>query len=166
MESSERPLFREAQYFRQVWWVMFLVLGVAALMWWGLIQQIFLGRPWGTNPAPDWAMWLFWLLFGIGLPLLFCTMGLIIEVYSSSVLIHYFPLSRRSISMDDIESLDSRTYAPIRQFGGWGIRGAAHRRAYTIKGNQGVEITMKNGQSILIGSQNPQELALAIESRR
>ena len=52
--------FREEQRFRQ-WWVWLLVYGAAALGWYGFIQQIIFGQPWGTNPAPDWAMWLIWL---------------------------------------------------------------------------------------------------------
>lgn len=166
MDGKEQPLFREAQYFRRVWWVMLLVLGIGALMWWGLFQQIVLRQPWGTNPAPDWAMWGFWLLFGIGLPLLFWTMGLIVEIYPNRILLRYVPLSQRSINLDTIDSINIRTYQPIRQFGGWGIRGAAENRAYTVSGNQGVEVTTKDGHRILIGSQNPQELALAIEAQR
>ena len=46
--------FREEQTFRRVWWIVLMVLGIAALMWWGLIEQIVLGRPWGDNPGPDW----------------------------------------------------------------------------------------------------------------
>jgi hypothetical protein len=30
-----------------------------------------LGQPWGSNPAPDWLMVLFWLMFGAGKPLFF-----------------------------------------------------------------------------------------------
>ncbi|HID51899.1 MAG TPA: hypothetical protein EYP41_07680 [Anaerolineae bacterium] len=58
--------FREVQYIRRVWWVMLLVGGIAALMWWGFWQQIILGQPWGNNPAPDWMMWLLWLFIGLG----------------------------------------------------------------------------------------------------
>lgn len=37
-------LFHEEQRFRQ-WWIWLLVLGVAALQWWGYVQQIVLDRP-------------------------------------------------------------------------------------------------------------------------
>ena len=60
-------IFREVQYMRRVWWILLLVLGVTAMMWWGFSQQIILGEPWGNNPSPDWMMWLLWLIFGIGL---------------------------------------------------------------------------------------------------
>ncbi len=52
MASSK---FREEQGFRQ-WWI-WLILGlVVAVQWWGFIQQIVLGQPWGNKPAPDWLM--------------------------------------------------------------------------------------------------------------
>ncbi len=55
------PWFREEQRFRQPWlWL--LILFLVALQWWGFIQQIVLGQPWGNRPAPDWMMVLLWLL--------------------------------------------------------------------------------------------------------
>ncbi|MCA9870553.1 MAG: hypothetical protein KC487_09290, partial [Anaerolineae bacterium] len=67
-QNGNQPvLFREEQRFRQSW-IWLLILFVAGLQWWGFIQQIIFGQPWGDNPAPDWMMILFWLLFGIGMP--------------------------------------------------------------------------------------------------
>lgn len=165
MDLKEHPIYVETQYFRQVWWVILLILGAAALMWWGFIQQIVFGQPWGTNPAPDWMMWPLLLFIGIGLPLLFYYMGLVVEVHGDQLLIRYVPLSQRSIDWDEINVVSVQTYQPIRQFGGWGIRGRGHQRAYSVTGDRAVELTLNDGQRILIGSQNPQDLALAIESQ-
>ena len=66
MSDSDRPIFREVQYIRSVWWIMLLVYAIAALMWWGLSEQIILDQPWGSNPGPDWMIWLFWIFIGIG----------------------------------------------------------------------------------------------------
>ncbi|GAG70226.1 unnamed protein product, partial [marine sediment metagenome] len=43
--------------------------------------------------------------------------------------------------------------------------GFGNKRAYNISGNQGVGLTLKNGENILIGSQNPDELARIISRR-
>jgi len=68
-------LFKEVQHVRQPWvWV--VVLGIAALQWWGFVQQILLGIPFGSNPAPDAVMVLFLLCFGIALPLFFVVLRL------------------------------------------------------------------------------------------
>ena len=97
-------IFREVQYMRRVWWVMLLVLGIAAMMWWGFFQQMVLGQPWGSEPGPDWMMGLFWLIFGIGFPLAFYNMRLIVEVGSEGIAINYVPLKKTRIDLSNIDS--------------------------------------------------------------
>ena len=164
-EVTEMVIFREVQYMRRVWWVMLLVLGISAMMWWGFFQQILIGAPWGTNPAPDWMMWLFLLIFGLGLPLTFYWMRLIVEVSEDSISIRYVPLANTTVLLSDIQAVEARTYSPIREYGGWGIRGRSNRRAYNVSGDRGVELTMDDGRMIMIGSQKAEELALAIQSQ-
>jgi hypothetical protein len=156
--------FREEQRFRTPW--LWLVIGlVAGLQWWGFYQQILLGKPWGNNPAPDWMMVLLWLAFGIGLPVLFFIFELAVTVNASSVDIRFSPLLQRTIPLTEIVKAEARTYAPLREYGGWGIRvGWSGRKAYNISGNDGVELTLRDGSKIMIGSQRSQELAQAILS--
>jgi Family of unknown function (DUF6141) len=155
--------FREEQSFRQVW--VWLLLGfVVALQWWAFIQQIVLGQPWGTKPGPDWLTVLLWLLVGVGLPLFFLYLRLIVTVTDEAVIIHFRPLSRRQIPLAEIARVEARTYAPIGEWGGWGIRIWGHRRAYNVSGNRGVELTLHDGRQVMIGSQRAEELALAILS--
>jgi len=165
---SETPnviIFREEQRFRQ-WWVWLAVYGVAALQWWGFIQQIVLGKPWGNNPGPDWMVWLFWVLFGIGLPVCFYILKLTVEVTPDYILIGYRPLTKRVIPLADVERVEARTYKPIREYGGYGLRGTRRNTAYNVSGNQGVELTLSDGRRVMIGSQRAAELALAIDSAR
>jgi len=157
--------FREEQRFRQ-WWMWLLLLLIVALQWWGFAQQIVLGQPWGTNPAPDWMMVLFWLLFGIGLPAFFLYLRLIVTVTDDSVDIAFRPLTRRTIPIDDITSVKARTYSPLREYGGWGIRGLGNNRAYNVSGNRGVELILQDGRRVLIGSQRADDLAQAIATAR
>jgi len=157
--------FREVQYMRRVWWVMLLVVGIAVMMWWGFFQQIIVGEPWGNNPGPDWMMWLFLILFGIGFPIAFYWMRLIVEVLDDSVFIRYVPLTKATILLSDIRDVEARTYKPLREYGGWGVRRRSNRRAYNVSGDRGVELTLHDGQIIMIGSQKAEELALAIISQ-
>jgi len=158
-------IFREVQYMRRVWWILLLVLGVTAMMWWGFSQQIILGEPWGNNPSPDWMMWLLWLIFGIGFPLFFYWLRLIVEVLDDSISIRYVPLTSSRISYTDIQDVEAQTYNALLEYGGWGIRRRSNRRAYNVSGNRGVELTMHDGRKIMIGSQKAEELALAIRSQ-
>ncbi|HIP70981.1 MAG TPA: hypothetical protein EYH05_06255 [Anaerolineae bacterium] len=158
--------FREVQYIRRVWWVMLLVGGIAALMWWGFWQQIILGQPWGNNPAPDWMMWLLWLFIGLGMPLFFWIMKLIVEVRPDGVSIRFYPLTRRLIPYDQIAQVTPREYSPIKEYGGWGIRGIpskSQKMAYNVSGKEGVELVLGDGRTVMLGSQKAQELALAID---
>lgn len=155
-------LFHEEQRFNQ-WWI-WLIIGIAVVIqWWAFVQQIFLERPFGTNPASDWLLTIFWLLFGIGLPLFFLYLKLIVEVTNEAVEIRFRPISKRTIPIGDIVHVEARTYSPLREYGGWGVRGAGNNKAYNVSGNRGVQLRLQNGQAVMIGSQRADELAEIIE---
>jgi hypothetical protein len=56
-----------------------------------------------------------------------------------------------------------KEYNAMKEFGGWGIQGKKYNKAYTISGKYGIQIVLKNGNKVLIGSQKPNSLAQAIE---
>ena len=143
------PAFHEEQKIRHVWWIMLIIYGAAALMWYSFFQQIIIGEPFGTNPGPDWLIWLLWVLVGIGLPALVHTMTLTVEVQDEHLFIRYFPFVNRKIPFSDIKRYEARTYQPIKEYGGWGIRGWGRRKAYNVSGNQGVELEFQNGQQLI-----------------
>jgi hypothetical protein len=155
--------FREEQSFRAPW--LWLVIGsVAGLQWWGFYRQIVRGEPWGRNPAPDWMMVLLWLAFGIGLPAFFHYAKLIVTVTDAAVEVRFRPFLTRTIPLSDIEKTEARTYAPLREYGGWGVRGSLRgTRAYNVSGNQGVELTLRDGRKLMLGSQRADHLARAIQ---
>ena len=157
-KSSHKMIYHEVQYFRQRW-VLLLVLTAAGLAWYSFILQIFLGQPFGNNPAPDWALWMIWILIGIGLPFLFYISKLIIDVNGEFIYIRLIPFTKKKIAFNGIVHAKARKYNPIREFGGWGVRwGFGNKRAYNISGDQGVELELINGHKIMIGSQRSEEL--------
>jgi hypothetical protein len=162
--TAEPPLvlFREVQRFKQPWlWI--IIYGIAALSWVGFVQQIILGKPFGSNPAPDWMMWLLWLLTGIGLPWFFHSLRMTVVVQEGHISIRYVPVTSRQIPFEDIVCFEARTYEPVKEYGGWGIKGRSHKRvAYNVSGNEGVELELVGGQRVMIGSQRSQDLAAAI----
>lgn len=161
--ASTLVAFHEEQRFRQPW-IWLVVLGVAVLQWWGWVQQILLGQPFGNNPAPDWMVWLFWALFGIGLPLFFVYLRLVVEVRDDGVWLRFVPLTKRAIPFEQIELVEAVDYKPLRQYGGWGVRGLGSNRAYNVSGSQGVRLRLRGGDIVVIGSRRPQDLALAIDT--
>jgi hypothetical protein len=166
-ENGTQANFREVQWMRRVWWVMVLIAAIAVMSWNTFIRQIVQGEPVGTTPGPDWSAWLLWILFGIGFPVLFLTMRLVVEVRGDHVFIRYVPFVRRRISFEEIARAQARTYSPIGEYGGWGIRGwwSSSRTAYSISGAKGVELALKDGRQVMIGSRRPEELAAAIVVR-
>ena len=156
-------MFREVQRFGQAWiWV--LVLLVTGVAWWGAVQQLILKHPFGDKPAPDSLMWVLLLVFGIGFPVFFYSLRLVTEVRAEGLYYRFVPLHRRvhRIAFSEMESAAAVSYRPVRDFGGWGIRYGPRGKAFNVKGDRGVEIDLKDGNRILIGSQRAEELAMAI----
>jgi hypothetical protein len=164
-------LFEEVQRFRQGWvWAIalpssLLVLGIFA---YGVYKQIFLGRPWGDRPMSD-AQLVLVSIFGsalaVGLPWLFHAMKLVVRVAGGSLRVRLFPFVDRKIPIEQIVHCEARTYSPIREYGGWGVRYGGRRRgwAYTVSGHFGVQVELKSGERLLIGSWRADELVEALK---
>lgn len=158
--ERDRPLiFQEVQQFRQRWlWL--VLLGLSALVL-ALTATSILGS--GNESKPLWILGLVIVVF-IANTVLFAILKLNTEVNADGVLIHYFPLKRRWIPRDRIQSATVRTYRPLRDYGGWGIRQGWRSIAYTVRGDRGVWLELTHGKPILLGSQQPEALATAIAS--
>ena len=143
---SSTPVYREVQQFRQRWlWTLLgaialLVLAFGPVSWPGLVVV-------GAVAA---------LLYSLRLET---------EVRSDGIYLRMRPLHRsfRRIAWAEIDRYESRTYSPLREFGGWGIRWAPGKLAYNVSGNQGVWIERTNRRDVLVGSQRVEEFATAID---
>ncbi|HET9658751.1 MAG TPA: DUF6141 family protein [Thermomicrobiales bacterium] len=161
------PLYSETQYSRQSW--LALIIALLALLGWGLfVQQIVRDKPVGSDPMPDLGVWIIALLLGVVLPLFFLWFRMETTVYPDRVEIRMVPFVHRRFRPDEIAGAAARSYQPLREYGGWGVRwglrGFRSNRAYNVKGDQGVQLMLTNGDRVLIGTQRPQELEAAIRS--
>jgi hypothetical protein len=168
-------LFEERQKFRQRWlWLTMLLTGlpILALLGAGVWQQLFLGRPFGTSPVSDGALVALHLLIGgtlVGTWLLLWLSRLTVTVTREEVVIVFRPFHLRGgkhIAVSAIAEAKARSYQPLREYGGWGIRFGIHGRAYNVSGDQGVQLVLKDGGRILIGSLRSEELEAAIAAAR
>ena len=158
--------YREVQRVTQLW-IWAIVLVPTAIAWWAFVQQVLLSKPFGGSPAPDLAVVIIWVVFGLAFPLLILAVNLRTEVRDDAVRLRFFPLWSRAIAIGDIRECQARTYSPIGEYWGWGIRWTpGHGWCYTIKGRRGVQLTLGDGKRLLIGSNRPDELAEAINARR
>ena len=88
-----------------------------------------------------------------------------VEVRGGHLFVAFGPvhLVHRRIRYADIESVGAVTYRPIREFGGWGIRGWGRRTAWTMRGNRAVRVKLVGGREVYVGSRFPQRLAGRID---
>jgi len=98
--------------------------------------------------------------------ILFLIAKLITQIDKDGITIKFIPFHLRQIKYNwiDIESCEIRKYNPILEFGGWGVRHGFKGKAYNVKGNKGIQLQLKNGNRIMIGTQNPTEAGEVIDS--
>jgi hypothetical protein len=83
-------------------------------------------------------------------------------VTKDSVSVRYGFLYETRVPLTEIALAEAVEYAPLREYGGWGIRGSRRRRALNARGNRGVLLTRTDGTTLLVGSQRPRELLDAL----
>ena len=77
-----------------------------------------------------------------------------------------FHKQERFHAWSDIEHLEMRKYKALREYGGYGIRVGMHGTAFNIRGSDGLQLTLKSGKKILIGTQQPDNMTAALRSLR
>lgn len=142
-------LFVENQKFNQ-WWI-WLVL---------LLAPILSIIPFNENEINYYAF-----LITSAFPLFVCVFQLRVKINEEGLNYQFFPfhLKSHTIKLHEIEKFRALQYRPIGDYGGWGIRRGFKGKAYNISGNKGVKIYLKNGKSILFGSQKHIEFDKALK---
>lgn len=143
--------FIENQRFSQ-WWLWLLLMVVIS----NLVRE-FLN---GTAEEKD-------ALFFSALTLtltsvLFGIMKLETTIDSEGIAVRFFPfhLKKKQFYWDQLENCYLRSYNPILEYGGWGIRKTFSGKgtAYNVKGKVGLQLVFQNGDRLLIGTQKAPEL--------
>jgi len=104
------------------------------------------------------------LILVVGPTVLLWNMKMKTLVDDSGIYVKWWPFGQMSIQWSELSSAEAREYNPISEYGGWGIRWGKSGKAYNVKGNKGVQLVLKSGKRILIGSQRSEELAGLINS--
>jgi hypothetical protein len=162
--SRGGTIFSEEQYFTGTWaWPAMLVAAAGA--WAVFLYQIAWKSAALVRTSDKIGAWVLLAVVGVLLPWLFRYLRLICTLTSDRIDIDYRPLMRTSVMLSDIAGCEARTYQPIREYGGWGIRwGGRGSVAYNVSGNRGVQLELKNGKRVLLGSQRADEFARAIRT--
>lgn len=71
----------------------------------------------------------------------------------------FLELIRKKIPFSAITKAETVTYSPLGQFGGWGIRyGGSKKKAWTIRGNRALKVTLEDGTQFYLGSDRPERI--------
>jgi hypothetical protein len=150
--------FSEKQRFTQ-WWLWMILIGTNGLVAYGAISQLLFAKPFGDKPASDAGLVLL-LVFILLIIILFRSISLTTQITDHGIQCKLFPfhLSYRVFKWTDISFFYIRKYRPIMEYGGWGIKYGIKGLAYNISGNMGIQLELKNGRKVLIGTQHPDEV--------
>ena len=142
---------------------------------------------------PAWALWLVafvglvipgFILFTQSMPALMIFMLVILmivfalfatmqtRVTEEHLLITFglVPLIAFRYDLEDILVFEARSYQPMKEYGGWGIKGSKQDRAISMQGNEGVQCEMRSKEGgtwrLLIGSQVAEKLEAIIRDAK
>ena len=114
-----------------------------------------------TQGFPPWVYVLLGAVLALILALLL-GMRLTTRVDSGGVSVRLGFLYSTRVPFSEILRAEAVVYSPLRDYGGWGVRGFGRRRAINARGNRGVLLIRADGSSLLVGSQRPRELLSAL----
>ncbi len=103
-------------------------------------------------------------LVGIGLTLVYGGFRAVVTREAIVVKMGILGIRLLRLKTSDITSAELHSFAPLRDFGGYGIRFNKEMKAYFLKGDRGVKITTHAGKKYLIGSDHPERLATVIST--
>lgn len=66
---------------------------------------------------------------------------------------------RKSVAYERVAWIEAVTYRPLRDFGGWGVRGFGPKQAWTARGNRAVVMHLTDGAQLYVGAEHPERLA-------
>ena len=81
------------------------------------------------------------------------------------IYVSYYPFKRKweKIEVSEILFYKIRKYSPYREYSGYGVKDHRKRgQAYIISGNTGLQLYLKDGRKVLIGTQKTQAVAYAM----
>ena len=156
------PLFEESQRMHRL---IIIAMLMAAIIFGIVILVLQLGTEIETEIIR--VLWIAWALMVL-------TDGAIVSVQMVTVvdqdgIVVYcrpFRFLRKQVLWSDIERIYPRQYSPLAEYGGWGIRKGRAGFAYNMSGNQGIQLELKSGKRILIGTQQTNDFKIGRASCR
>ena len=155
---KDEIIFYEQQQKNQ-WWYWVLLGGLNLWTIYGCIRQVVFGIPFGNKPTND-VMLIIIMVSILLITLALLSVKLVTLINKDGIFVRFYPiqLKQKSFLWDEIEQVYVRKYNPVLEYGGWGYRLGFSNKAYNVSGNIGLQLVLKNGQKMLIGTNRPEEL--------
>lgn len=160
--------FKEVQRFK-TWWAWVGVAALNILFMYAIVQQIFLGTPFGPKPAPDYVL----ILVELFLLLLFVfliSIKLKTRITQNGVYYRFIPFqfTETCIEWHELKDAYIRQYNSFFEYGGWGIRTGSTKTGKAINtsasSNQGLQLQFNDGTLLLIGTAKPGEIQMILDA--
>ena len=140
-----------------------------AIFMYAFYQQFVLKIPFGNKPMSDTGLLILaFLIFAVLIGSAYLLFGskLITTVTNENLIITFKPLTGKTISFDktNINRYEIREYKPTMEYGGYGVKQGKKGvgKAYNVSGKIGLQLYLKDGKKILIGTQRGDALLRAI----
>lgn len=145
-------LFKERQNFMTAW-----TLGLMLVILFVLLTDVYQHYVETGVLTIDFVVWLVLLvLVYLLLSRLYTTID------NAGIEITFLPFAwRRRWNWSSMTNVCVRKY-DLMEFGGWGFRLGRNGTAYTCRGWYGIQIELKSGRRILIGTQSPEQVSQII----
>ena len=158
-------VFKEEQRFTQ-WWLI-IILAICTLIPIATIAQKYLKE---NVVASNKELIVTIVVIMVSFSILFF-FKLTTKIDDKGIHYQFFPFhfSMKLIPWNEISKAGIRTYFPITEFGGWGLRGGfffnkGKGKAINVSGNIGIQLILKNGDKLLIGTQKKKEVIRVLET--
>lgn len=145
-------IFKEEQRFTQLWLIVLMAVSITVPI--AIMTQEYLKE----NTKMTTNQFVF-TLFGILISALFIfTFKLTTRIDEKGIHYQFFPFhfKLKLISWSQISKAYVRTYDPIGEYGGWGLKGGWSKskgKAINVSGDIGIQLELNNGKKLLIGTQ-------------
>jgi hypothetical protein len=154
MDRNVSRYHEEQHFHRAILGVLSAALVVVAIV---TLVELVAGRP-----AELWLVVVGPIVVGV-VAVLLSLSHLDVDVTDAGVTIAFRYLwPARRIAFSEIVGLEVRRYDPLLEYGGWGVRLGPKGWGYMTGGTEGVQLRLRKGLPVLIGSARARELEAAI----